>query len=141
MENRGEDVRDSGMAWTVYETWEALFCTMRQKGIEEERIWKVFVAEEQRMDIREELMQLIRSQSGRDAAEEFAPDSDLMEDLGFDSIQIMELFAVIEETYGITFTDYVSLLDSLDSVSAFTDYVSELILSVRGEGSVSCEEA
>lgn len=113
---------------------------MRQKGIEEEHIWKVFVAEEQRMDISEELMQLIRSQSGRNAAEEFTPDSDLMEDLGFDSIQIMELFAVIEETYGITFTDYVSLLDSLDSVSAFTDYVSELILSVRGEGSVSCEE-
>ena len=64
MENRGEDVRDSGMARTVYETWEALFCTMRQKGIEEEHIWKVFVAEEQRMDISEELMQLIRSQSG-----------------------------------------------------------------------------
>lgn len=79
------------------------------------------------MEIKEELFQLICELAEEDKREQITPDSDLMEDLGFDSIQIMELFAVIEERYEIEFTDYESLLDRMDSVSQFIEYVSGVI--------------
>lgn len=91
------------------------------------------------MEVREELLQLISRYVSGDKKEVIHSDSDLMEDLGFDSIQIMELFAEIEERFHIKFTDYVSLLDCLDSLSAFLDYVCELILSCQKKGGDLCE--
>lgn len=79
------------------------------------------------MEIKEELFQLICELAEEDKREQITPDSDLMEDLGFDSIQIMELFAVIEERYKMEFTDYERLLDCMDSVSQFIEYVSGVV--------------
>lgn len=79
------------------------------------------------MEIKEELFQLICELAKEDKREQITPDSDLMEDLGFDSIQIMELFAVIEERYKMEFTDYERLLDCMDSVSQFIEYVSGVV--------------
>ena len=54
-------------------------------------------------------------------------DDDLMEDLGFDSIQIMELICRIEDKYGIEFEDYSTLIEKLSSVSDFIRYVEEVV--------------
>lgn len=85
------------------------------------------------MEIREELFQFICEFVEEDKRAHVMPDSDLMEDLAFDSIQIMELFAALEEKYEIEFTDYERLLDSMDSVSQFVEYVSGVI-RMRKEG-------
>jgi len=48
---------------------------------------------------------------------------DLMESLGLDSVQILEVVVGLEEVFGITFEDTDFDLDNFRSVAAISNYV------------------
>lgn len=49
----------------------------------------------------------------------------LIDDLGFDSIQLVDLIFSLEEKYGLQITDMGSFLESLKSVQELVAYIEE----------------
>lgn len=50
----------------------------------------------------------------------------VFEDLKFDSIMLVDLLILLEETYGIELTDDMSgLLENMDCIETFVDYIGE----------------
>ena len=54
---------------------------------------------------------------------EIADEDDLMEVVGLDSVQILEVVVGLEEVFGITFEDSDFSLDNFRSVASITEYV------------------
>ena len=52
-------------------------------------------------------------------------EKNLIEDLGFDSIQLVDLIFSLEEKYGLQITDMGSFLESLKSVRELIAYIAE----------------
>lgn len=61
-------------------------------------------------------------------------DAGLLDELDFDSVQILDLINTIEEKYHIEFIDLSELLDRIDSVNDFISYVEEMVLQNSGYG-------
>ena len=56
---------------------------------------------------------------------EIADDADLMDDVGLDSIQILEVVVGLEETFGVSFEDADFDIENFRSVSAIAGFVRE----------------
>ncbi len=77
--------------------------------------------------IQQEVCEMIRKQlvdSEKLKTEELL-EKNLIEDLGFDSIQLVDLIFSLEEKYGLQITDMGSFLESLKSVRELIDYIAE----------------
>lgn len=59
------------------------------------------------------------------APDEIADDADLMEEVGLDSIQILEVVVGLEETFGVSFEDADFDIENFRSVRAIADFVRE----------------
>ncbi|MCH5265138.1 MAG: acyl carrier protein [Lachnospiraceae bacterium] len=77
--------------------------------------------------IEEKIYERIVQFLGEEKREALTGEESLLEDLDFDSIQIIELFSEIEEQFGIEFKDYETLLEQLDCMTGFIEYIAELI--------------
>lgn len=51
----------------------------------------------------------------------------LIEDLGFESVMLVDLLLSLEEKYNVEFTDMTDLLENLGSLGRFLDYVEQSI--------------
>ncbi len=65
----------------------------------------------------------------REAADRITIDQEtsLFRDLKYDSIAVVELLSVIEEEYGIDFTDLPNFMEKLDRCSDFYQGLQELL--------------
>ncbi len=82
-----------------------------------------------RMDIEQGLMQAIRKVSGADAPEGGLVETSLRDDLGIDSLAMVELTEEIEERYGVTISE-----DSQDALVTFgdtVDYIQSVLQTAR----------
>lgn len=61
-------------------------------------------------------------------------DAGLLDELDFDSVQILDLINTIEEKFHIEFVDLSELLDRIDSVNDFICYVEKIVLQSCGNG-------
>ncbi len=62
-------------------------------------------------------------------------EKNLINDLGFDSIQLVDMIFSLEEKYGLQITDMGSFLESLKSVRELIYYIENSIqLQEQGEG-------
>ena len=60
--------------------------------------------------------------------EETIKDLSLFEDLKYDSVSLVDLLISLEEKYDVELTEDMSdLIDNLDSIEQFMDYISEKI--------------
>ncbi len=77
--------------------------------------------------IQQEVCQLVQKQlDDKEQLEvEDLLDKNLIEDLGFDSIQLVDLIFSLEEKYGLQITDMGSFLESLKSVQELVAYIVE----------------
>jgi acyl carrier protein len=57
------------------------------------------------------------------APEDIADEEDLMESVGLDSVQILEVVVGLEDVFGVTFEDADFDLDNFRTVEAISDYV------------------
>lgn len=62
-----------------------------------------------------------------ESQEEISEDARLVEDLGIDSVLILQLIANIEMQFNITFDDEDLLVDKFSTVSSLADYITELM--------------
>ncbi len=62
-----------------------------------------------------------------ESQEEISEDARLVEDLGIDSVLILQLIANIEMQFNITFDDEDLLVDKFSSISSLADYITELM--------------
>ncbi len=77
--------------------------------------------------IKQEICQLIQMQLDevdQTDTEDFLGKS-LIDDLGFDSIQLVDLIFSLEEKYGLQITDMGNFLESLKSVQELVAYIAE----------------
>ncbi len=58
---------------------------------------------------------------------ELSPESRLLEDLGYDSLSILELFEQIIEEFGVDCYNDPDVYDSLQNISTFVSFVDKLI--------------
>ncbi len=66
--------------------------------------------------------------SPTDYSEEEIRTLDIFEDLNFDSIMLVDLLILLEETYGIELTDDMSaLLENMDCMEKFVEYIGEKV--------------
>ncbi len=66
--------------------------------------------------------------SPTDYSEEEIRTLDIFEDLNFDSIMLVDLLMLLEETYGIELTDDMSaLLENMDCMEKFVEYIGEKV--------------
>lgn len=72
-------------------------------------------------EIKELIADILESQ------EEISEDARLVEDLGIDSVLILQLIANIEMQFNITFDDEDLLVDKFSTVSSLADYITELM--------------
>jgi len=73
------------------------------------------------MNIENQLKQIIYRQLGDDI-DEIYEDTDLIDDLGADSIDVVEMLMLVEEQFGITIPD--DELPALRSFGAILDYIN-----------------
>lgn len=69
----------------------------------------------------EELLKTIRESKMVSDTLEITPDSDLRQDIGFDSMDAVELIMVIEEEFGVQFDtliDYNTMQELADAIEA-----------------------
>ena len=59
------------------------------------------------------------------AADEIGDDDELMEKVGLDSVQILEVVVGLEEVFGITFEDTDFDIENFRSVNSIARYVRE----------------
>lgn len=62
-----------------------------------------------------------------ESQEEISEDARLVEDLGIDSVLILQLIVNIEMQFNITFDDEDLLVDKFSSISSLADYITELM--------------
>jgi len=72
-------------------------------------------------DVEHELARLIGTVSGNDPGSDVAADASLQEELGIDSLALVELAEEIEERYGVRVPD-----EDLDALRTFGDLVDYL---------------
>lgn len=76
-----------------------------------------------------EMKKIITNVSRSDLSSiEIEQSTSLIDDLGFDSISIIELIVAVEKEYQITFDDNHLLLEALDNFGALSDYVQKSLL-------------
>lgn len=51
----------------------------------------------------------------------------LIEDLGFESVMLVDLLLSLEEKYKVEFTDMTGLLENLETLGCFSDYIERNI--------------
>lgn len=85
-------------------------------------------------DIRKEICEMIEDLMEDTNGLEGKMDAGLLDELDFDSVQILDLINTIEEKYHIEFLDLSELLDRIDSVDDFISYVEEMVLHNFGNG-------
>lgn len=78
-------------------------------------------------DIRERLVKLVLSEIGDGEGQELPDDARLIEDLGYDSLQLMSIIAEIEKEFGITFDDSDMLFDNFNRIGDLYNLVSSLV--------------
>ena len=84
-------------------------------------------------DVFEEIAQTICEQSQRKvSAQDIRNGTRLIEDLGYDSISLMQLIINLEERYGIQFKDEFLLMDKINVVGNIYDYILTLVGVERG---------
>lgn len=54
-------------------------------------------------------------------------DLNLIEDLGFESVMLVDLLLLLEEKYEVEFTDMAGLLENLETLEGFSDYIERNI--------------
>ena len=59
-------------------------------------------------------------------ASEIQDDTNLFEDLEIDSIAALDIVSKVEEEWGISLTDYLELLDEMETVSSFVTFLENL---------------
>jgi len=72
--------------------------------------------------MQEQIIEIISGQLKKDAAE-ITPETNIMEDLGADSLDVVELLMAIEETFGVAVPD--EDIPGLKTVRDIADYVEE----------------
>jgi len=70
----------------------------------------------------EQIIEMIASQLKKDA-EQIAPETSIMDDLGADSLDVVELLMAIEETFGVTVPD--EDVQGLKTVRDIVNYVED----------------
>ena len=60
---------------------------------------------------------------------DIAEDANLVEDLGIDSVIILQLIANIETVFDVIFDDEDLLVDKFETVASLAQYIEELISS------------
>ena len=68
----------------------------------------------------EEIIEIIAKQL-KVAAAEITPDTDIMDDLGADSLDVVELLMTIEDKYGITVPD--DEVQNLRTIALMSEYI------------------
>jgi acyl carrier protein len=68
----------------------------------------------------QEIIEIIAKQLKVDV-ESITPETDILDDLGADSLDVVELLMTIEDKYGITIPD--DEVTSLRTISAMSDYI------------------
>lgn len=78
--------------------------------------------------VKEDLLEIILKIGGK-TSDDFTDvnigELNLIEDMGFDSVMIVDLLISLEEKYGIDLTDLSDLLEHLESVNQFTEFIEE----------------
>ena len=81
-----------------------------------------------RESISEEVKMLICKESTKNIFEgEFSDDTLLVEELGFDSVSLIQLIADIESKYNIEFDESYLSIHSLTSIGLLVDYIEKLV--------------
>lgn len=75
--------------------------------------------------VRKEILRIIREKADTDI--EIEGDISLIDDLGFDSLQLVEVLTEIEERFRISFENGEKLLDFVDHLEMMVSYVEKLI--------------
>lgn len=76
--------------------------------------------------VRKEILQIIQEKTDTDI--EMEGDISLIDDLGFDSLQLVEVLTEIEERFRVSFEDGEKLLDFVDHLEMMISYVEEINL-------------
>ncbi len=74
----------------------------------------------------EELKDVIRQCMDEGNMEDITPDKRLIEDLGYDSLQVMDLFAEIESQFGVDFTDLEDFVERFNLCRTLWEGICEL---------------
>jgi len=78
------------------------------------------------MEITKELLEMVAESARRTVnIEELGKETLLIEDLGYNSVDIMELVIQIEEKYGIDFSDSDIFWGNMNCISAISEYVEK----------------
>jgi len=77
-------------------------------------------------DLRKQIKEMIVERCFLDMAPDaIQDDASLMEDVGLDSVQILEVVVGLEETFGVTFEDADFDVENFSSVAAIAGYVQD----------------
>lgn len=76
-------------------------------------------------DIKQILNMLIVKNSLEEMSDTSFEGKSIIEDLGFDSVSLIQLVTEIEETFGVDMDESGSLLELLDSYDELVDYLTE----------------
>ncbi len=76
----------------------------------------------------EELQKLVMEILSGDDQKEILPEMDLVDDLCFDSISLMELFSEIEERWGVDFTDLDDFATRFHHCGDLYEGIKELLI-------------
>ena len=74
--------------------------------------------------VRKEILQIIQEKTDADIKME--GDISLIDDLGFDSLQLVEVLTEIEERFRVSFEDGEKLLDFVDHLEMMISYVEKI---------------
>lgn len=92
------------------------------------------------MENTNELYEIIENLSPTKLNKKIDDNTNIMEDLHFDSIAIVEFFAEIERKYGVDFTELPDFLDRISCVKYIQRGIDELILKNRRSANSGMKE-
>lgn len=75
---------------------------------------------------KEKVYAIIKELMGNDDVE-LSDDAYLIDDLGFDSVQLMNLIVTLESEFGVEFDDSDMLFENFNQLSSLCDLVDQLL--------------
>lgn len=106
-----------------------------RENADEGTAWEVTIMNKESIQLEKELIDKIfnlSEESRSNYTEERIKDLDLFQDLKYDSVSLVDLLISFEEKYDVELTEDMSdLIDNLDTIGQFVDYILGKILDGR----------